>query len=728
MGVVLALAVAAPPAAAADTLRAGVGRADIQPPTGYYFFGWVRSDSVAKGQHTRLMARSIVLERGGRKLALVSVDLGALPNGIVVDAAKHVADLGFHPEDLIVTASHTHGGPSGYFNYSAFNTVAPSMGNPTGFEVGSAADRVLYTFLVRQLAAAIRRANDDLAPARAGWGTTELLGVTDNRSLEAHLANFGIFLEPGQGKVEMAPGGYPETIDPLVNVLRVDKVRRGGRSTPIGVFPVFSNHGTVNRPTFEVYNADHHGTAERVTEKAIRRLGRVPSSQEVVAAFGNSNEGDMTAGLNRAGPANAEWVGRAESRAFMRAWRAAGHAMSATPQLDWRWSRICYCGQQTTGGLVDKRGVSGLPFFTGSEENRGPLYDVDQQSFEGRHAPADTGPQGQKIPAYTDVAGAMPNAVPITAAQIGDRLVVTIPGEMTVEMGRRVRAEAAKQAGIDPSHVVLSGLVNDFVQYFTTPEEYERQHYEGGSTLYGEYSSNLLMEQIGGLSGRLAKGEAAPEPYAFDPRNGTTDDAGPFPAGADHGTIVEQPKATRRLQHAQLRWQGAERGYDRPVDRSFVFVQRRVGRRWRTVTTDLGTQIIWTVDDAGVYTARWEPSRRAPLASYRFVVRANRYRFASKAFRLSYSRELSVEQVGRAAVAVRYPAAEYQTDFTYRPPLANASRVIAMVDGHRVVARRRRGLRLSIKAHRGNRITIAPGAARDRWGNRNGASLSFQAG
>lgn len=707
MGVVLALAVAAPPAAAADTLRAGVGRADIQPPTGYYFFGWVRSDSVAKGQHTRLMARSIVLERGGRKLALVSVDLGALPNGIVVDAAKHVADLGFHPEDLIVTASHTHGGPSGYFNYSAFNTVAPSMGNPTGFEVGSAADRVLYTFLVRQLAAAIRRANDDLAPARVGWGTTELLGVTDNRSLEAHLANFGIFLEPGQGKVEMAPGGYPETIDPLVNVLRVDKVRRRGRSVPIGMFPVFSNHGTVNRPTFEVYNADHHGTAERVTEKAIRRLGRVPKSQEVVAAFGNSNEGDMTAGLNRAGPANAEWVGRAESRAFMRAWRAAGRTMSATPQLDWRWSRICYCGQQTTGGLVDKRGVSGLPFFTGSEENRGPLYDVDQQSFEGRHAPADTGPQGQKIPAYTDLAGAMPNAVPITAARIGDRLVVTIPGEMTVEMGRRVRAEAAKQAGVDPLHVVLSGLANDFVQYFTTPEEYERQHYEGGSTLYGEYSSNLLMEQIGGLSARLAKGEAAPEPYAFDPRNGTTDDAGAFPSGADHGTIVEQPKATRRLQHAQVRWQGAERGYDRPVDRSFVFVQRRVGRRWRTVTTDLGTQIIWTVDDAGVYTARWEPSRRAPLGRYRFVVRANRYRFASKPFGLSYSWALTLRHAGGARVVLAYPTPEYQTDFTYRPPVAK---------------------RVNVRARRGAHVTLRAGAVRDRWGNRNERALTFIAG
>ena len=74
------------------------------------------------------------------------------------------------------------------------------------------------------------------------------------------------------------------------------------------MFPVFADHGTVNRPTFQYYNADHHGTAERVTEAAMRALGRVPASQDVVSAYGNADEGDMTAGLHRAGPAAAEWA------------------------------------------------------------------------------------------------------------------------------------------------------------------------------------------------------------------------------------------------------------------------------------------------------------------------------------------------------------------------------------------------------------------------------------
>ena len=36
------------------------------PPTGYYMMGWVRSDAVLHGQHTRLFARVLVLQRGDR--------------------------------------------------------------------------------------------------------------------------------------------------------------------------------------------------------------------------------------------------------------------------------------------------------------------------------------------------------------------------------------------------------------------------------------------------------------------------------------------------------------------------------------------------------------------------------------------------------------------------------------------------------------------------------------
>ena len=133
----------------------------------------------------------------------------------------------------------------------------------------SSADRQLDTFLVDRIEVAIRRANTDLAPAEAAWGHAELIGVTQNRSLEAHLANFGVN-DPtyGSGNVSQDPGGYVDTIDPSVDVLRVDKllerrvrcsrcVRRSppaGVATPrcvrtadvpIGAWSTFADHGTV---------------------------------------------------------------------------------------------------------------------------------------------------------------------------------------------------------------------------------------------------------------------------------------------------------------------------------------------------------------------------------------------------------------------------------------------------------------------------------------------------
>jgi len=167
--IVLAALLSAAPAQA-DGLRAGAGRADITPRPGYYMFGWVRSDARAHGQLTRLFARTIVLQRGKRKVALVSADMGAIPNGLVVDAARRVAGRGYSARNVIVSASHTHSAATGYFNYPAFNTVAPTDTTPGQFAIGEPADEKLYSFLSRQIAASIRRADRDLAPARVGWG------------------------------------------------------------------------------------------------------------------------------------------------------------------------------------------------------------------------------------------------------------------------------------------------------------------------------------------------------------------------------------------------------------------------------------------------------------------------------------------------------------------------------------------------------------------------------
>jgi Neutral/alkaline non-lysosomal ceramidase, N-terminal len=110
----LVSALAAAPAAEAAPLRAGVGKADITPRTGYYLGGWTRQDRVAQGQHTRLWSRALVLQRGERKVALVAVDLFMVPGGLVKHVGDALASRGFSESNLLVSASHTHSGPGGY--------------------------------------------------------------------------------------------------------------------------------------------------------------------------------------------------------------------------------------------------------------------------------------------------------------------------------------------------------------------------------------------------------------------------------------------------------------------------------------------------------------------------------------------------------------------------------------------------------------------------------------
>ncbi len=481
----------------------------------------------------------------------------------------------------------------------------------------------------------------------------------------------------------------------------------------------FADHGTVVKPTFPYYNADHHAAAARLAERAIRREGHVPASQEVVNSYGNSDEGDITAGIEHTGPAGAYEVGREEARAMVAAWRRAGARLERRPALRLRWTRACFCGRGTGAGPVDDKAVVGLPFLTGSEENRGPLYDETGIPFEGYRLPVGAGVQGTKIQTIRDT-GQFPTAVPLSALQVGNRAVVTIPGEMSSGLGRRLRnAALAAARGSGIRRIVVSGLANDFIQYLTTPEEYGLQHYEGGTTLFGQASGVFVQERLAQLVHAIAEREPAPAPDPFDPRNGVTDDEPRYDRGSEDATVLGQPSKARRLGHPSFSWSGGERGLDRPLDRAFVTVERRTKGGWHRADSDLGLRIQWTVDDDGTYTTRWEPGLGASIGRYRFVISANRYRLRSKAFRLRRSHALDARLLesggGRAVVGLGYPKAVENEDLTWRPERGAIAQLRADLPNR--VSLALRGRRAVLTGPAGTSVTLPAGSLRDRHGN-----------
>jgi neutral ceramidase len=711
------------------SLLVGVGRADITPVTGVYKGGWVCTCARAMGQWSRLYARAVVLRDGSHEVALVAMDLAFLDNGMVRDALALDRGLGFSDQNVIVGATHTEAAQAGYMNFPAYNTILPSLPSQGGegnlnnlsFQsvVNTATDRAMYDFMTRQLALAIRRAVDDLRPGKLGWGYTQLLGVTQNRSLGAHLANYGITnVGPNGGSVSQDPGGYADTIDPAVNVLRVDQLRRIRgrlREMPVGIFSTFANHGTVVKAPFVYYSADHQGMAERTVEAAIRAAGHVPPGQDVVNAFANSDAGDMTSGIQYSGPAGAESVGIQEAHAMFDAWRQAGRHMTANPvlgaRLRYMWTRTCWCGQEGTDSIPWISQAQGA----GSEEGRTVFYYLGIAN-EGDRLPIDVGPQGDKVTVVPE-RGSLPQAIPFSVMQIGDRLLATVAGEPTVGVGDMLRnAIGAAVNGSSIKRVVIVGYANGYTDYFTTPAEYEIQAYEGGSTVYGKNSSLVLRDTLVQLARRLVSGQPAPAPYPYDPNQGVHVAAASYGDGAGHGTITDEPSDAERLAHATFTWNGGANGIDRPVDRAFVTVERLVARRWVAYTDDLGLQIAWQSDANGHYTASWEPPLSAPAGTYRFVVTAKRHTLTSRSFAVAPAHTLTLTVVG-GDVELRYPVARENQDWDYRPSVATGGEVAFVVDGRLLVERP------PFPVPPGASVVIPAGGARDQWANVNGQQL-----
>src|SRR3954449_595068 len=103
------------------------------PDTGLY----AKTFEPSIGIHTRLLARAIVLQRGGEKFALAQAELGGLPYALVQEVASRIKSTGIAPDHILLSATHTH---------SSVGDIWPADNNGYAFVGGDAFDpRVFET-------------------------------------------------------------------------------------------------------------------------------------------------------------------------------------------------------------------------------------------------------------------------------------------------------------------------------------------------------------------------------------------------------------------------------------------------------------------------------------------------------------------------------------------------------------------------------------------------------
>ena len=363
-------------------------------------------------------------------------------------------------------------------------------------------DPRLYAFMVRRLALAIRRADADLRPPLAGWGTTAR-GVTRNRSIEAHWRTTGSSAlrrgpgERGSGgrrppdrrERERAARGQVATAG-ACRWARGRCSRTTGRSTrppsptttaTTGRGPACVGGGRAPRRP--------RGRADGARVRQRRRRRRVRGPRPL-------RPGGRRVGRSPRGGGDA--LGLARRRA-----PPDPHAPAIDIALD---ARVLLRPADALRAARRHRRVRAV---VPHRLRGGPRTALRRHGQGARGQPAGrsggaAGTQDRRRSPTPTTRSSPPRCRSARPAS-ANRVMLSVPGEMTVELGRRTRAAAlAAMAGSGLRRVVVAGYANEYMSYLTTPEEYEAQHYEGGTTVYGPASGAFVAAALGG-PGRAAR-------------------------------------------------------------------------------------------------------------------------------------------------------------------------------------------------------------------------------
>lgn len=257
--------------------RAGAAMSNITPPLGASIVGgW--TPIPATHIHDELYARCLVLDDGSVKLGIVLCDNVGIPQEVFDSAKEQVhAATGFPISHLLMASTHTH---------SATTARGPS-------KVIQEAELTDYQlFLASRISDGVRRALNQLEPAKIAWGTVDEPSELFNRRWFVHDASlltnpFGgidrVRMNPPRGSDALDRPAGP--IDPQISFISVQSI--DGR--PISLLANYSLHYVGGVRTGDV-SADYFGCfAELIGE----RLGAAGQSPPFVGMLSNGTSGDV---------------------------------------------------------------------------------------------------------------------------------------------------------------------------------------------------------------------------------------------------------------------------------------------------------------------------------------------------------------------------------------------------------------------------------------------------
>ncbi len=218
--------------AAEPIFKAGAAKRDITPQEPVPMWGYgERHAQLSNGTLDPLQASVVVIQAGGRKLAIVGLDLGRSPSEQLLQNIRDRIQSEAGIEHSFIAGSHTHHGP------------VLELSNEKGKGKGrfDAAIRY-YQQLEDAIVAAIVEADKSLSPAKLATGAKDIDGFNRNRHTKLQ----------------------PPPVDRSLAVLRLDDAATG---KPIAVLVNFTGHPTsISAKTLE-FSADYVGAMKATVEE-----------------------------------------------------------------------------------------------------------------------------------------------------------------------------------------------------------------------------------------------------------------------------------------------------------------------------------------------------------------------------------------------------------------------------------------------------------------------------
>lgn len=572
--------------------------------------GYAMPYQLSNGVHTRQWARAFIIvdQATDKRVVFVSNDLGmvfqSVKQGVVERLHERFGNL-YNDKNVMLSATHTHAGPGGYAFHTLFNFTI------RGFY------RDNYEVVVNGIVEAIARAHNNLEPGSLTIAESHLAGTTKNRSIEAYEQN------PADERAQ-----YNDNTDKSFTLVKF--VSETGE--PIGTINWHAVHGVSMSNKNKLISGDNKGIASYLFEHDMHT--DYLKDKTFVAAFAQANEGDASPNIfdvEDDGDCDffkcddikrTETIGKRQYEKAVAMYNEASEPL--TGGVDYRHQYLPM--EETTvadefthqGSKNTCTAALGYSFGAGTSDGVGLDGVFSQGQVEGsklvdllRDVIATPTPEmedchlpkpillavGLNKPAW------VPHNMPVQLFKIGQLVIAGVPGEFTTMSGRRLKNLLREKFNEEGLHVVIAGLSNSYAGYITTPEEYEQQNYEGGFTVFGQWTLPAYLQGFNTIADDMVnQRESAQGPLPEDLSSHTGslitpvlfDDKPPF---SDFGGVHEDVKdhyLGGEVAHVVF-WGGHPRNNLRTMQ-GFLEVQQLINGEWKTIRHD------WDLDT--IY--RWE--------------------------------------------------------------------------------------------------------------------------